>query len=141
MIIFDNKTFRPKTPEETSLGVVEHFRDKLAKEPSAIEKSKSYIVDVRILLSTIEHLIEHRKKLRYSDYFSIFAELENKARLAWQEYDIMPYDEDAKVVDISAEGVTFEFSYQNWGTVVERVFIPLAWIDRITDDKTNAAIG
>jgi hypothetical protein len=48
--------------------------------------------------------------LRYSDYFSIFSELENKARHAWEIYDIMPYDEDAKVVDISAEGVTFEFS-------------------------------
>ena len=79
--------------------------------------------------------------LRYSDYFSIFAELENKARQAWKIYDIMPYDEDSKVVDISAEGVTFEFSYQNWGTVVERVFIPSRWIDKVTDGNPTTTIG
>jgi hypothetical protein len=79
--------------------------------------------------------------LRYSDYFSIFSELENKARHAWEIYDIMPYDEDAKVVDISAEGVTFEFSYQDWGTVVERVFIPSRWIDKVTDGNPTTTIG
>ncbi len=66
----------------------------------------------------------------FEKFFVQFKSIEQEAKKIWKENEPDSFAEDARIVKIEEDGITFEWEEHCWGTVTQSYYIPVHWFDK-----------